>query len=143
MYEPYPNYDHAQQNLPQVENPNKNYLLALIFSFFLGFLGAERFYLGYMWTGVLKLLTLGGFGIWTLIDFSRIAFGNLKQKGNYLPLEAYGKYSKTSKRVVVLLVILNALVIGMYAVMLTMDITTDSPSSESQVYDDSSDSFTE
>jgi TM2 domain-containing membrane protein YozV len=42
-------------------------------SFFLGGLGIDRFYLGYTGLGVAKLLTLGGLGIWALIDFIMIA----------------------------------------------------------------------
>merc|ERR1711990_537188 len=33
-----------------------------------GFTGIDRFYLGYVWMGIVKAVTFGGFGIWTLID---------------------------------------------------------------------------
>lgn len=46
----------------------KNRVLALILSFFAGFVGADRFYLGKVATGILKLITVGGFGIWWAID---------------------------------------------------------------------------
>ncbi len=51
---------------------------ALFFSSFTGVLGVDRFYLGYTALGVLKLLTAGGFGIWALIDFIRIAVDSLR-----------------------------------------------------------------
>lgn len=56
----------------------KDYLTASLLSLFLGSLGVDRFYLGYTGLGVLKLLTLGGCGIWALIDFILIATGGLK-----------------------------------------------------------------
>jgi TM2 domain-containing membrane protein YozV len=44
----------------------------------LGVFGAHRFYAGKTATGVLQLVTLGGFGIWTLVDFIRITIGSFK-----------------------------------------------------------------
>jgi TM2 domain-containing membrane protein YozV len=54
----------------------KNFTIALLVSFFLGTLGIDRFYLGCPLTGLLKLLTFGGLGVWALVDFIRIATGS-------------------------------------------------------------------
>ncbi len=63
----------------------KNLIVALVLSVFLGGLGIDRFYLGKVWTGLLKLLTFGGLGIWWLIDVILIATGTMKDKyGNEL-----------------------------------------------------------
>ncbi|WP_026902784.1 TM2 domain-containing protein [Pedobacter glucosidilyticus] len=66
---------------------SKSQLIALLLAFFVGGLGIHRFYLGYTWQGVVQLLTLGGCGIWSLIDFIRIILGDLQPKN--------GPYDKT------------------------------------------------
>ena len=54
----------------------KSFVAALILCLILGGLGVHRFYVGKTGTGIIMLLTLGGLGIWSLIDLIRIAVGN-------------------------------------------------------------------
>ena len=58
----------------------KSQIVALILCLLLGVLGIHRFYLGYIGVGVIQLLTLGGCGIWALIDLILIITGDLKPK---------------------------------------------------------------
>lgn len=57
-------------------NSSKSFVGILLLCLLLGGLGIHRFYVGKVGTGILMFLTLGGFGIWTLIDLIVIATGN-------------------------------------------------------------------
>jgi TM2 domain-containing membrane protein YozV len=50
-----------------------NWVLTLVMSILFGSLGVDRFIMGKIGTGILKLLTLGGCGVWSIIDIILIA----------------------------------------------------------------------
>jgi len=60
---------------PECGSRRKSQKIAFFWSLFLGFFGADYFYLGFPLLGVLKLVTLGGLGLWWLTDVVRIASG--------------------------------------------------------------------
>ncbi|MBK9147726.1 MAG: TM2 domain-containing protein [Flavobacteriales bacterium] len=61
-----------------INSPQKDWLTALLLCIFLGGLGVHRFYTGHTAIGIVQLLTLGGCGIWSLIDLIMIATGSFK-----------------------------------------------------------------
>ena len=50
-----------------------NWTLCLIMSVVFGSLGIDRFIMGKIGTGILKLITFGGLGVWWLVDVILIA----------------------------------------------------------------------
>lgn len=59
----------------------------LIISIFLGYLGVDRFMLGQVGLGVVKLLTLGGCGIWSIVDWCMVT--KMTKEYNYNELMKY------------------------------------------------------
>ena len=73
-------------NNSSVEKDN-NGLITILLCWFLGVFGVHRFYTGHTTIGVIQLLTLGGCGIWVLIDFIVILTGNFKDsEGNAIKI---------------------------------------------------------
>jgi TM2 domain-containing membrane protein YozV len=58
----------------------KGFVPTVLLCFLLGVLGVHRFYVGKIGTGILQLVTLGGLGIWAMIDFILIIVGKFTDK---------------------------------------------------------------
>ena len=59
---------------------DKRILPAFLLCFLFGVFGAHRFFVGKIGTGFLQLFTIGGLGIWALIDLIIIITGSFTDK---------------------------------------------------------------
>ena len=63
-----------------------DWLALFLLTFFVGVLGVHRFYVGKIGTGVLMLITLGGLGVWFLVDLILVVTGQFTNKeGQKIP----------------------------------------------------------
>jgi hypothetical protein len=74
-------------DVPCVRYRGHYFVTALLFSVFLGLLGVDRFYLGHTGTAVGKLLTVGGLGVWWIVDIVLLVTGSLlpADGSNWIP----------------------------------------------------------
>ena len=104
------------------DDGRKHFLAAFFLSFCFGVFGADRFYLGKIWTGILKLLTFGGLGIWALIDLSLIVSGSMTDKRGRNLIDAY-KYRRFAKKTIAITSVAFVLLI-LFIVATVVYITT-------------------
>ncbi|MGX1749395.1 TM2 domain-containing protein [Glutamicibacter protophormiae] len=100
---PYPSNPYEQQRNGE---GSKSFIAAWLLSWFLGGLGIDRFYLGKIGTGILKLITFGGFGIWALVDIILILAGAMRDKYGYR-LSGYEEHKKTAWIISIILLVLG------------------------------------
>lgn len=74
----------AVVNKENIQYSEKSYGITLLLSIFLGFLGIHRFYVGKKVTGVIYLLTFGGFTIGWIIDIILVVIGRFPDKKRHI-----------------------------------------------------------
>lgn len=93
----------------QEKQSNKSFLVTWLFSLLLGVFGVDRFYLGKVGTGILKLITFGGLGIWALVDLILVLANKTRDKQG-LPLEGYDKHKKIALIVTAAFLLLSIII---------------------------------
>ncbi len=68
------------ESAPDDNVSKKSRTVAALLCWFLGIIGVHRFYVGKVGTGIVQILTFGGFTIWLWIDFIMILCGKFKDK---------------------------------------------------------------
>ncbi|HLS33896.1 MAG TPA: TM2 domain-containing protein, partial [Brevibacterium sp.] len=84
----------------------KSFLVTWLLAYFVGVLGIDRFYLGKIGTGILKLITFGGLGIWALIDLIMVLVGATRDKEGR-PLAGYDQHKMLAWIVTVVLIVVG------------------------------------
>jgi hypothetical protein len=90
------------------EESDKSFVVTWVLAWLLGGLGVDRFYLGKIGTGVAKLLTLGGLGIWALVDLILVLVGAQKDKQGRR-LAGYDQHKKLAWIITAVLVVLGGI----------------------------------
>lgn len=108
--------------------PKQRHFLAVFFiSFMWGTFGVDRMYLGKWGTGILKLITFGGFGLWVLVDLVMIMAGTMRDKQGREMLQ-FAEYKAFAFKLVLIFAIVLGLVVlinGLFLIAAVMQFMVD------------------
>lgn len=100
----------------------RHFLAAFFISFMWGAFGVDRMYMGYWGLGILKLITLGGFGIWVIVDLILILGGYMRDKQGREMLQA-AEYKKFAYRTILIFAISLGLIVLINGILLISGVT--------------------
>lgn len=93
---------------PLSDTGDKSFVVAWLLSLFLGAFGVDRFYLGKVGTGLLKLFTCGGAGLWWLIDLVMVLVDGTRDARG-LRLAGYQQHKKLAWIVTAVVLVVSLL----------------------------------
>lgn len=116
------------QPLKTKKIPKQRHYLAVFFiSFMWGAFGVDRMYLGKWGTGILKLVTFGGFGLWVIVDLILIMSGMMRDKQGREMLQ-FAEYKTFSYKLVLIFAISLGVIVlinGLFLIAAVTQFITD------------------
>ncbi len=100
----------------------RHYLAVFFLSFMWGTFGVDRMYLGKWGTGLLKLVTAGGFGLWVVIDIILIISGAMRDKQGR-PMLQFAEYKKFTYWTILIFAIALGVMMLVFGAVLIISIT--------------------